>query len=49
MFVLFTCKNKEEPIKVKELDKSQDFPNYKPLGANCCHGNQSSDPISPKT
>ena len=25
------------------------FPNYNPMGAICCHGNQSSDPIWPKT
>ena len=24
---------------------SQDFPQYNPMGAICCHGNQSSDPI----
>ena len=25
------------------------FPNYNPMGAICCHGNQSSDPTWPKT
>ena len=25
------------------------FPHYKPMGAFCCHGNQSFDPICPKT
>ena len=35
--------------KMKELECSQDFPNYNPMGAICCHGNQSSDPIWPKT
>ena len=27
------------------LEWSQDFPHYNPMGAICCHGNQSSDPI----
>ena len=31
--------------KMKELEWSQDFPHYNPMGAICCHGNQSSDPI----
>ena len=35
--------------KMKELEWSQDFPHYNPMGAICCHGNQSSDPILPKT
>ena len=34
---------------MKELEWSQDFPHYNPMGAICCHGNQSSDPIRPKT
>ena len=33
---------------MKELDWSQDVPHYNPMGAICCHGNQSSDPILPK-
>ena len=49
MVVLVTCKNKEEQIKMKELEWSQDFPHYNPMGAICCHGNQISDPILPKT
>ena len=36
-------------IKRKELEWSQGFPHYNPMGAICCHGNQSSDPIWPKT
>ena len=28
---------------MKELEWSQDFPHYNPMGAICCHGNQSSD------
>ena len=34
---------------MKELEWSQDFPHYNPMGAICCHGNQSSDPILLKT
>ena len=35
--------------KMKALDWSQVFPQYNPIGAICCHGNQSSDPMWPKT
>ena len=35
--------------KIKKLEWSQGFPNYNPMGAICCHGNQSSDPIWPQT
>ena len=35
--------------KMKKLEWSQGFPHYNPMGAICCHGNQSSDPIRPKT
>ena len=34
---------------MKELEWSQDFPHYNPMEAICCHGNQSSDSILPKT
>ena len=34
---------------MKGLEWSQDFPHYNPMGAICCHGNQSSDRILPKT
>ena len=34
---------------MNELEWSQDFPDFNPMGAICCHGNQSSDPILPKT
>ena len=36
---------------MKALVWSQDFPDCNPMGATCipCHGNQSSDPIWPKT
>ena len=33
---------------MKELEWSQDFPHYNPMGAICCHGNQISDPILPQ-
>ena len=36
-------------LKMKKLDWSEDFPHYNPMGAICCHGNQSSEPIWPKT
>ena len=35
--------------KMKELECSQDFSHYNPMGAICCHGNQSSNLIWPKT
>ena len=28
--------------KVKALERTQHFPHYNPMGAICCHGNQSS-------
>ena len=31
--------------KIKALVCSQHFPHYNPMGAICCHGHQSSDPI----
>ena len=34
---------------MKELEWSQDFPHNNPIRAIFCHGNQSSDPIRPKT
>ena len=34
---------------MKALEWSQHFPHYNPMGAICCHGHQSSDPIWPKT
>ena len=40
---------KKNKSKIEELEWSQDFPHYNPMGAICCHGNQSSDPILPKT
>ena len=46
---LLLARIKKNKSKMKELEWSQDFPHYIPLGAICCHGNQSSDPIGPKT
>ena len=40
---------KKNQSKMKKLEWSQDFPHYNLMGAICCHGNHSSDPISPKT
>ena len=49
MVGLVICKNKEEQIKNEGDRVVTRFPHYKPMGAICCHGNQSSDPILPKT
>ena len=35
--------------KTKTLEWPQYFSNYNPMGAICCHRNQSSDPYWPKT
>ena len=35
--------------KMKAIECSQHFPHYNPMGAICCHGHQSSNPIWPKT
>ena len=35
--------------KMKALDRTQHFPDYNPMGAIRCHGNQSSDPTWSKT
>ena len=42
---LLSARTKKNQSKMKELEWSQDFPHYNPLGAICCHGSQSSDPI----
>ena len=47
--LLYASQSSFGGIKMKELEWSQDFPHYNPMGAICCHGNQSSDPILPKT
>ena len=35
--------------KMNALECSQHFPHYNPMGAICCHGNQSSNPTWSKT
>ena len=47
--VLLSARMKKIHSKMKVLEWSQDFPHYNPMGAICCHGNQSSDQILPKT
>ena len=46
---LLPARIKMNKSKMKELEWSQDFPYYNSMVAICCHGNQSSDPILPKT
>ena len=46
---LLPARIKKNKSKIKELEWSQDFPHYNPMGAICCHGNQSSDLILPKS
>ena len=48
MFSLPACMKKIRS-KMKALEWSQHFPHYNPMGAIRCHGQQSSDPIWPKT
>ena len=44
---LLPARIKKIQSKLKALEWSQDFSHYNPMGAICCHGNQSSDPIWP--
>ena len=46
---LLPARIKKNQSKKKQLEWSQGFPHYNPMGAICCHGNQSSNPIWPKT
>ena len=46
---LLPARIKKNKSKMKELEWSQDFPRYNHMGAICCHGNQNSDSILPKT
>ena len=39
---LLPARIKKNKSKKKELEWSQDFAHYNPMGAICCHGNQSS-------
>ena len=47
--VIVTCKYKKDRIKTAEKKWQHRFLHYNPMGAICCHGNQSFDPIWPKT
>ena len=49
MHVLVTCKYKKDQIKNNQGKVETSFSYYKSMGAFCCHGNQSFDPICPKT
>ena len=51
MLWLFSLSARIKKIQsnMKELEWSQGFPHYNPMGAFCYHGNQSSDSIWPKT
>ena len=49
MHVLITCKYKRTWPDTTEKRWRHRFPHYKSVGAFCCHGNQSFDPICPKT
>ena len=49
MHVLVTCKYKEDGSKATEKRWRHHFPPYKSMGAFCCHGHQSFDPICLKT
>ena len=42
--VFVTCKYKKDQIKTTKKRWRHRFPNYKSMGAFCCHGNQSFDP-----
>ena len=45
MHVLVICKYKKDRIKNNREKVDIIFPNYTSMGAFCCHGNQSLDPI----
>ena len=47
--LLLPARIKKNKSKMKELEWSQGFPHYNRIGAICCHGNQISDQIRPKT
>ena len=49
MHALITCKYKKDRIKNNQEKVETSFSHYKSMGAFCCHGNQSFDPIFPKT
>ena len=45
---LLPARIKNIQLKMKELEWSQHFPHYNPMGAIYCHVNQNFDPILPK-
>ena len=50
MHVIIACKYEKDRMKnSREKEETPFFLHYNPMGAFCCHGNQSSDPIWPKT
>ena len=49
MVVLVIPKNEEDPIKNEVARVATTFSHYNSMGAICCYGNQSSDPICLKT
>ena len=49
MHVLVTWKYKKDRIKNKQKRWRHHFPHYKSMGAFCCHGNHSFDPVCLKT
>ena len=49
MDVLLPASMNKIRIKMKALEWTQHFPHYNPMGAICCHGNQSSNPTWSKT
>ena len=51
MLLMFSLPASMKTIRsnMKALEWTQHFPNYNPMGAICCHGNQSSNPTWSKT
>ena len=49
MHVLVTCKYKKDGSKTTEKRWIHHFPHRKSMGAFCCYGHHSFDPICPKT
>ena len=49
MHVIVTLKYEKDPIKSIRENVITPFSHYNSMGAICCHGNQSSDPIWIKT
>ena len=49
MHFILTCKHEKDRMKTAEKKWRHRFLHYNPVGAFCCHGKQSSDPIWPKT